>query len=249
MDSTLRGRRQPGGPCRQRLGGNLVGPGCFRPIAFPVSAMAPGLVQCHRDLGVDGGNNRWERARRRSLPRRVPLINHSGGPVSRRKHSCFPCESEVKSLSHVRLYATPWTVAYQAPPSMEFSRQEYWSGLPFPSPGDLPDPGIEPGSPTLQADALPSEPPGKPQNWFINRRVLKIGGEGSCWGHVLWKAGWPASAVELCNVGCEPDAPDPGPDQEAGTEVNKAHHHPHQRRQRPTSWSKHPGESPSDGVH
>ena len=49
--------------------------------------------------------------------------------------------------------------AYQAPPSMGFSRQEYWSGLPFPSPGDLPDPGIEPRSPTLQADALPSEPP------------------------------------------------------------------------------------------
>ena len=48
---------------------------------------------------------------------------------------------------------TPWTVAHQVPLSMEFSRQEYWSGLPFPSPGDLPDPGIEPGSPTLQADS------------------------------------------------------------------------------------------------
>ena len=69
--------------------------------------------------------------------------------------------SEVKSLSRVRLFATTWTVAYQAPQSMEFSRQEYWSRLPFPSPGDLPNPGIEPGSPTLQADALPSEPPGK----------------------------------------------------------------------------------------
>ena len=68
---------------------------------------------------------------------------------------------KVKSLSHVRLFATPWTVAYQAPQSMEFSRQEYWSGLPFPSPGYLPNPGIEPGSPALQADALPSEPPGK----------------------------------------------------------------------------------------
>ena len=56
--------------------------------------------------------------------------------------------SEVKSLSRVRLFVTPWTVANQAPPSMGFSRQEYWSGLPFPSPGDLPDPGIEPGSPT-----------------------------------------------------------------------------------------------------
>ena len=71
-------------------------------------------------------------------------------------------KSEVKSLSRVQVFATPWTVAYQAPQSMEFSRQEYWSGLPFPSPGDLPDPGTEPGSPALQADALPSEPAGKP---------------------------------------------------------------------------------------
>ena len=57
--------------------------------------------------------------------------------------------------------ATPWTVAYHASPSMGFSRQEYWSGLPFPPLGDLPNPGIEPQSPTLQTDALPSEPPGK----------------------------------------------------------------------------------------
>ena len=54
----------------------------------------------------------------------------------------------------------PWTVAQQAPLSMGFSREEYWSGLPFPSPGDLPKPGIKPGSPALQADSLPSEPPG-----------------------------------------------------------------------------------------
>ena len=58
--------------------------------------------------------------------------------------------------------ATPWTVAHQAPLSMGFSRQQYWNGLPFPSPGDLPDPGIELRSPTLQTDALLSEPPGKP---------------------------------------------------------------------------------------
>ena len=55
--------------------------------------------------------------------------------------------------------ATPWTAAYQAPPSTGFSRQEYWSGLPFPFPEDLPNPGIEPRSPTFQADALTSEPP------------------------------------------------------------------------------------------
>ena len=65
-------------------------------------------------------------------------------------------KKKVKSLSHVQLFATPWTLAYQAPLSMGFSRQEYWSGLPFPSPGDLPDPESEPGSPALQADALPS---------------------------------------------------------------------------------------------
>ena len=63
--------------------------------------------------------------------------------------------SEVKSLSHVRLFATPWTLAYQAPPSMGFSRQEYWSGVLFPSARYLPNPGIEPGSLTLQADTLP----------------------------------------------------------------------------------------------
>ena len=64
-------------------------------------------------------------------------------------------------LSHVDSSETPWTVACQAPLSMGFPRQEYWNGLAFPSPGDLPNPGIEPGSPTLQADDLLSEPPGK----------------------------------------------------------------------------------------
>ena len=64
-------------------------------------------------------------------------------------------------LSRVWLFVTPWTVAHQAPLSMEFSRQEYWSRQPFPSPADLPNPGIEAGSPALQADSLPSEPPGK----------------------------------------------------------------------------------------
>ena len=66
---------------------------------------------------------------------------------------------KVKSLSHVQLFVTSWTIACQPPPSIGFSRQEYWSGLPFPSPGDLPDPGIKPRSPALQADPLPSEPP------------------------------------------------------------------------------------------
>ena len=76
----------------------------------------------------------------------------------------------MKSLSRVRLFATPWTVAYQAPPSMGFSRQECWSGLPFPSPGDLPDPGIEPRSPALQADALLSEPM---QKYMLNDSISR----------------------------------------------------------------------------
>ena len=63
----------------------------------------------------------------------------------------------VKSLSRVQLFATPWTVACQAPQSMGFSRQGYWSRLPFLPPGDLPGPGTEPGSPALQADSLPTE--------------------------------------------------------------------------------------------
>ena len=75
---------------------------------------------------------------------------------------CAVMKVKVKLLSHIQLFATPWTVAYQAFQSMGFSRQEYCSGLTFPSPGNLPNPGIEAGSPSLQADALPSEPPGKP---------------------------------------------------------------------------------------
>ena len=68
----------------------------------------------------------------------------------------------MKLLSRVQLFVIPWTVAYQATLSMEFSRQDYWSGLPFPSPGDASYPGSKPRSPALQADALLSEPPGKP---------------------------------------------------------------------------------------
>ena len=67
----------------------------------------------------------------------------------------------LSGLGGVPLFVTPWAVARQAPLSMGFSRQEYWRGLPFPPPGDIPDPGIKPGFPALQADSLPSEPPGK----------------------------------------------------------------------------------------
>ena len=78
----------------------------------------------------------------------------------------------VKSLSRVWLFVTPWTVAYQALPSMGFSRQEGWSGLLFHSPGDIPDPGIKLGSPALQVDALPSEPPGKPIDLMISNYII-----------------------------------------------------------------------------
>ena len=77
----------------------------------------------------------------------------------------------VKSLSCVRLFVTPWTVAYQAPPSMGFSRQWYWSGLPFPSLGDLPNPEIKPGSPALQTDPLPSEPSGSPIYYMLYKII------------------------------------------------------------------------------
>ena len=72
-------------------------------------------------------------------------VSQNAGPIA--------AAAAAYSLSHVRLYVTPWTVAYQAPLSMGFSRQEYWSGLPCPPPGDLPDPEIEPRSPALQVDS------------------------------------------------------------------------------------------------
>ena len=84
-------------------------------------------------------------------------------------------ESEVKLLSCVQLFAIPWTVAYQAPLYMGFSRQEYWNGLPFPSPGDLPNPGIKPRSPTLQGDSLPAEPQEKPKNTGVGSLSLLQG--------------------------------------------------------------------------
>ena len=103
---------------------------------------------------------------------------------------------KVKSLSHVRLFVTQWTVAYQAPLSKGFSRQEYWSGLPFPSLGDLPDPGIEPRSPTLQADALTSEPPGK---IIDTRDASKVAAAAA------------AKSLQSCRTLCDPiDSTPPG---------------------------------------
>ena len=120
-----------------------------------------------------------------------------------------PGKVKVKSLSPVRLFATLWTVAYQAPPSMGFSRQGYWSGLSFSSPGDLANPGIEPGSPTLQADALTSEPPGKPEPpgspcIFMSRFGRWLGHEqcGRPWfnpwvGKIPWRRKWQSTPVPV----------------------------------------------------
>ena len=93
-------------------------------------------------------------------------VSFHSNPKERQCQRMLKVKVKVKSLSRVRLFANPWTVAYQAHPSMGFFRQEDWSGLPFPSPGDLPDPEIEPGSSALQADTLPSETPGKPQEYW-----------------------------------------------------------------------------------
>ena len=134
---------------------------------FPTQGSNPGLLHCRRIL---------YQLSHKGSPRILEWVPYpfSRGSSCPRNHwgllNCmqilyqlsYQGVSEwVKSLSRVQLFATPWSVAHQAPPSMGFSRQEYWSGLPFPSPGDLPNPGIEPRSPILQADALTSEPPGK----------------------------------------------------------------------------------------
>ena len=107
--------------------------------------------------------------------------------------ACVCCVLSLFGCVHI--FATWWTIAYQAPPSMVFSRQEYWSGLPFPSPGDFPNPGSTPtGSPTLQADSLPSEPPGKHRMWVgsfelgsdSNVSVCNAGDLGSIPGSYFW---------------------------------------------------------------
>ena len=88
----------------------------------------------------------------------------------RKKKNIKERETRVKMLvAQSCLTVTPWTVAHQPSLSMELSKQEYWSGLPFPSPGDPPDPEIEPGSPALRADSLPSKLPGKPHKRAYNK--------------------------------------------------------------------------------
>ena len=120
--------------------------------------------------------------------------------------SCFLYDSvKVKSLSHVRLFATPWTLAYHAPALMEFSRQEYLSGLPSPSPGGLPTPGIKPVSPSLQADTLLPEPPEKPMiQWKLGIWSLvslpflnQAWASGSSWFMYCWSLRWRILGITL----------------------------------------------------
>ena len=97
-------------------------------------------------------------------------------------HSCV-----LSHFSHVWLFATQWTTTCQTSLSMGFSRQEYWSGLPFLCPGDLPNPGIEPRSLTLQVDSLPAEPQGKPKSTEVNSLSLlqwSFPTQGSKQGHL-----------------------------------------------------------------
>ena len=104
--------------------------------------------------------------------------------VNQRMYRLYNSLWEWKLLSHIQLFVTPWTVDKQVPLSMEFSRPEYWSGQPFPSPGNLPNPGIKPRTTALQSDSLPSEPPVEvyflfnpsplpPEHWGILFYVLE----------------------------------------------------------------------------
>ena len=104
-------------------------------------------------------------------------------------HQCL----HAQSLNHVQLFTIPWTVAHQTPLSMGFPRQEYWSRLPFPPPGDLPDPGTEPTSPTLAGGFFTTEPPGKPlYQWH--------GWKSKFWilSHLIFSSLWDLQNVIYC---------------------------------------------------
>ena len=121
------------------------------------------------------------------------------GPPASSSWTILAVEVKWKSLSGVPLFVIPRTVTPQVPLS-EFCRQEYWSGLPHPSPGDLPNSGIEPRSPTLQAGSLPSEPPGKPGSfqtswlwfWYLIPIFWGFPGGSDC-KDSTWNAGGPGS--------------------------------------------------------
>ena len=137
--------------------------------------MSQGDSQCRQDTVT----RRWERPGNAFTPSR-PTFHSVGARIPRQEcpfsvqvtgHGSPPGPSlcaHNQSLSRVRLFATLWTAAHQAPLSMEFPRQEYWSRLPFPPPEDLPDPGIEPTSPALAGTFFTTEPAGKPTRAVCN---------------------------------------------------------------------------------
>ena len=133
-------------PCPWNFPGKNTGVGChflLRGI-FPTQGLNPCLLHWQLD----------------SLPLCHQLVGWQVGVGEKCVLSRSSC---------VWVFATPWAIALQAPLSMGFSRQEYWSGLPCPPPGDLPNPGIEPGSSALQANSLPSEQPGKPMDYILHQ--------------------------------------------------------------------------------
>ena len=120
---------------------------------FPIQESDPGLLHCGQMFYL------WATREALACYRKSKINQRQGGNI------CKIHECECISHSVVWLFVTPWTIAHQAPLSMELSRQEYWSRVPFPSPGDLPNPGIEPASPALQADSLPL-------SLFLTRKAL-----------------------------------------------------------------------------
>ena len=160
-----------------------------------------------------------------SLQRYLFWLSHPKEPKVKVTQSC-PTLCYPWTFCNLWTFCDPWTVAHQAPLSMGFSRQEYWSGLPFPSPGDLPNPGIKPRSPTLQADALTSAPLGKPLNIRIQVLTSKISREKR-------KPGWKKKGEEareggkrsgLTDISCHLQIPKhygtfPGPPEKGGLEL------------------------------
>ena len=121
---------------------------------------SPGLECDNQTLLSESQLHRMKRTL--GKPHTWALSMHHRHPLSERKW-------KWKSFSCVQLFAIPWTIL-----SMEFSKPEYWSEWPFPSLGDLPNPGIEPRSPTLQVNSLPAEPPGKPRYLLSDHGIVTI---------------------------------------------------------------------------
>ena len=158
-------RKDPSGRCRLQPSAPFSVLSRFRSAgACAVATSALRLPPCSR---LSLHMYRW----------RVSVGFVKGGPYSLRHLILPPVCGPLKSRcrwSCVRLFATPWAVARQAPPSMGFPRPQYWSGLPFLSLGDLPDPGLEPGSPTVQAGGLSPEPPGKGRYLCLSQRRVSL---------------------------------------------------------------------------